>query len=363
MSSPTCLHCCLEGKDINYCQCSDIVDEQSFKFCLGRCMKLKLTLKEIHVGPRPKAIVVATGVDDNENGMTSVEILIRNKDGMYESKTQESCSVPNYPIATSSATGAFFNGMASICPGYVKGGQRDECFGLKNNGSWVKIGLIRPLYQWASSVLLNNSSLWWLVGSDPDGKETIILENNSSHWNQMTNGWDLPLIMNQPCMVAIDDDRVFVSAIPKYEAASTNLAWIFNRKDKSWTQLPNTREKRYGPSCGYLDSDLGPSIVLAGGWGISATTTEILNLDSKKWTNGPKMKDNAFGGTMVSLVDEKELLLLGGYTSEALPRVLKMNSSMASWEKAGVLKTPRYSSVAIAVPVENLPPQIDIVCA
>ena len=110
--------------------------------------------------------------------MSSVEILIKNKDGIYESQLQEGCLGSNFPIVTSSATGALFNGMASVCPGYVEGGQSDQCFGLTIDGEWIEIAVIKPLSQWGSSVLLNNSTLWWLIGSYPDGTETGILEDN-----------------------------------------------------------------------------------------------------------------------------------------------------------------------------------------
>ena len=161
-------------------------------------------------------------------------------------------------------------------------------------------------------------------------------------------------------MVAIDDHRVFITAIPKFESSNTNRAWIFNSNDESWTALTNTRMKRYGPSCGYVDANTGPSIVLAGGYGV--TTTEVFNIDKKEWSDGPDLELPNYGGTMISLYEEKELLLIGGYSSEPLSQVLRMNSSMTAWEKAGLLATPRFNSVGIAVPVEHLPPNFDDLC-
>ena len=98
-----------------------------------------------------------------------------------------------------------------------------------------------------------------------------------------------------------------------------------------------------GPACG----------LLAGGYRIS--TTEILNLESKTWTIGPDIGTDLYGGSMVSVSDGEELLLIGGYSNKALTQILRLNSSMVSWEPAGSLKDARFNAVATAVPQSNLP--------
>ena len=149
-------------------------------------------------------------------------------------------------------------------------------------------------------------------------------------------------------MAKINDHEAFVSAKPKFVPADTNLAWIFNIQSNTWTPLPNTLEKRSGPSCGYFQTDSGRFVVLAGG--LFSSTTEIFNLDTETWTRGPDIGTELFGGSMVS-VDGDELLLVGGYNGAALADIRRMDSSLSSWDIVGQLSTPRFNAVTMAAPI------------
>ena len=170
------------------------------------------------------------------------------------------------------------------------------------------------------------------------------------------------MIMNLPCMVKINDKKAFLLAIPKFEAATTNFAWISDDR-WTWTRIPNALEKRSGPACGLLENTKGRFIVVAGGY--KSSTTEILNLDTLEWSMGPELPSDVYGGSMVSVKNGQELLLVGGYGSGAggaTTNILKMNSSMASWEDGGFLNNPRFNAVAMTVPLESLPENFESVC-
>merc|ERR1719312_123660 len=105
MSSISWITCCDEqtGTDLNYCRCSDITDSESFEFC---------------VGPRPDALLLVAG-DETEGPSNSVEILVRNVHGEYEPRSPKGCY--KFPNSTSSATGAVYNDIPTVCPGYIEG--------------------------------------------------------------------------------------------------------------------------------------------------------------------------------------------------------------------------------------------------
>eukprot|EP00091_Calanus_sinicus_P023840 TRINITY_DN8274_c0_g1_i1.p1 TRINITY_DN8274_c0_g1~~TRINITY_DN8274_c0_g1_i1.p1 ORF type:complete len:610 (-),score=95.70 TRINITY_DN8274_c0_g1_i1:144-1973(-) len=340
ISSPVCLQCCSSGHDANFCDCADITDSVSYEFCNG---------------PRPKALLVVTGVDKNSETFSSLEILTRDKEGNYLSKTQEGCYVENFPVDTSSTTGALIEGVPHVCVGYKEGEPSNQCYGLKSNGSWnPAFKLDSALSSWGSSVLFA-STLWWLVGGDPDGTSTEVYYGASNAFKI-----ELPAIINQPCMVKINDEEAFLSAIPKFESASSNFAWIYNINKNPWTRLPNSLEKRSGPACGFLQNSNGRYIVLAGGY--KSSTSEILNLETNEWSMGPDIGMDLYGGSMVSVMDGQELILIGGYSTEAMDTILRMDSSMSSWKPAGSLNKPRFNTVAMTVPIENLPANFDRLC-
>merc|ERR1719449_363561 len=139
--------------------------------------------------------------------------------------------------------------------------------------------------------------------------------------------------MNLPCMVKISNKEGFLLAIPKFETATTNFAWILDGENSTWTRLPDALEKRSGPACGLLQDSTGRFIVVAGGY--KSSTSEILNLDTLEWSEGPQLPNDVYGGSMVSVMDGQELVLIGGFESTATGQILRMNSSMKSWEPAG----------------------------
>ena len=300
-------------------------------------------------------MLVVSGVNAH-----STEILIKNPLGNYVSSTQERCSVENFPVNTSSATGAVFRGSPHVCVGYKEGRPSNQCYGLTSKGSWdTAFQLENPLSSWGSSVLFaapnSNNSFWWFVGGDPDGNSTeVVPEIGPVNFEP-----ELPAIINQPCMVKLNDQEAFISARPKFEASNSNFAWIYNIYENSWKSLPNSLQARSGPSCGLLQNSSGRYIVLAGGY--KRSSTEILNLDTMKWSPGPNIGNDLFGGSMVSVMDGQELILIGGYITGATTKCLRMDSSMASWKWAGSLNKARFNAVAMAVSIEHLS-NLDLLC-
>jgi len=299
-----------------------------------------------------KALFIATGADTSR--ISSVEVLTEGADGMY---TPSGCSgIADFPVATSSATGGILNGVPHVCVGFSADSHR-ECFGFGGDGSWKnEFNLTNALWEWGSSVVFKDwdehEEAWWIIGGQPNGDETEVwggfppseISNNEIR---------LPKIINQPCIVKISDQEAFVTAKPKLVPADTMLAWIYNIQSNTWTELPNTLQKRSGPSCGYIQTDSGRFVVLAGG--LSLSSTEILDLSTLIWSTGPDLGIDIFGGSMVSMYDD-ELILIGGYSGGALDEIRRMDSSMSSWDVVGALSTPRFNAVALPVPMELLSP-------
>ena len=159
----TCKSNCNNDEFPEYCDCSTIVDREAFEYCKDGELKLTLTFSSnIFSGPRPDAVLVATGSDSNDQPLRSVEFLLRKENGEYTSIN--GCPDTDFPVATTKATGVVFNEMASICPGYVDGETDRKCYGLMKNGKWANIfNLQIPLASWGASIRID--SLWWIVGS------------------------------------------------------------------------------------------------------------------------------------------------------------------------------------------------------
>ena len=298
-------------------------------------------------------MLIATG--DGTSTLDSVEIFGEGVDGNF-TPVEECSGIPNFPFATSSATGAMLNDRPHICVGYSKDGEGSgECFGLETSGSWTNtFDLKNALTQWGASALFHdwsgNEDAWWIVGGQPDGVGTEVW-GGSPPKEISEDGIKLPKVINRPCIAKISNDEVFVVASPKFEVSDTLQAWIYNIQTNTWTELPPTLDKRSGASCGYIQSDLGRFVVVAGG--LKTSTTEILNLATMSWNWGPDIGSNAFGASMIS-TRNGELLLIGGYDQEALSAIRRLNSRLSSWDVVGQLATPRFNAVVLDVPYEVL---------
>ena len=298
-------------------------------------------------------MLIATG--DGTSTLDSVEILGEGVDGNFT--PVEACSgISKFPFATSSATGALLNDRPHICVGYSKDGEGSgKCFGIETSGSWTNtFNLTHNITQWGSSALFHDWSgyedAWWIVGGQADGVGTEVWEGTPPR-EISEDQIKLPKVINKPCMAKISDYEVFVAASPKFEVSDTLLAWIFNIQTNTWTELPPTLNARTGASCGYLQSDLGRYVVVAGG--LRTSTTEILDLTTMIWNWGPDIGSHAYGASMISTRND-ELLLIGGYDEGALSAIRRMNASLSSWVVVGQLKTPRFNAVGLDVPYQVL---------
>eukprot|EP00092_Neocalanus_flemingeri_P056484 GFUD01066981.1.p1 GENE.GFUD01066981.1~~GFUD01066981.1.p1 ORF type:complete len:895 (+),score=149.92 GFUD01066981.1:13-2697(+) len=304
------------------------------------------------------ALFVSSGYDSAT--LSSVEILQEGIDGNYKSKQvniKGGCfAPPDLPLATSSATGSLFNGSPHVCVGYKDGEPSSKCFGFKSDGSWRNaFNLTKPLTDGGSSVTFGAwdgvDTPWWIVGGEPSGVGTEVWGGDPPA--EIFN-ITLPAIIHTPCMAKINEYEAFVTAIPKPDSDSSQFAWIFNIQTNNWTRLPDTLNQRVGSACGVIKNITGKYVVLAGGW--ESSTTEIFNLETKNWTMGPSLGVDTFGGSMVSVSDGQELLLVGGYSTAPLSDIRKLGPSMSSWETVGQLDKARYDAVALGVPVGDLPP-------
>ena len=317
-------------------------------------------------GKDQTVVLVATG-QTRSAAIPSVEIFTRNEFGNYTSRQVESggkCSVAsNYPKKTTLGVGAVFNGLPSICEGYTMEDQGGDCFQFQTDGSWTKkFELTRPLTFGGSSVAFENltdlNRPWFIVGGDNTGKLPEVWGGQPPS-EIVDREFLLPYIFkSNPCIARISDDEAFVTAIPRGEDTETNFAWIFNMKTNTWQRIDNTLQKRSGSACGFIQTNSGRFVVLTGG--SDTTSTEILNLDTLAWSNGPNLPFNGQvqGASMVSA--SQELLLIGGNTkTDVLGNILRMNSSMSSWDNVGQLQNPRFYAVAMAVRAGDLPPLCD----
>ena len=277
----------------------------------------------------------------------SVEILTKGDSGVYTS-TQAN----EFPVATSNAVGAIFNGLPHICVGYSAQGS-NQCFAFVD-GDWNNVfDLQTSLSRGEGSSIVFNSwgnitNPWWILGGDPFGRSTQLLGGNPP-MNIVNHQIELPEVLNQACIVTISSTQVFVIARPKLVPSPTNKAWIYNFVSNTWTQVPDTIEAHTGPSCSFITNLSGDFVVLAGG---KTSTTEIFDLSAQQWSLGPSLPEGVIEkGRMVSDSRNQEVLLIGGFIEPTLTvssSIWRMDSCLQSWVNIGTLSSPRADHVLLS---------------
>ena len=129
---------------------------------------------------------------------------------------------------------------------------------------------------------------------------------------------------------------IFISGVPTSSPSTGNRNWLYHGYDLStegtWTELPESREKRLGGSCGSLrsmstttDTDNSTVIVMAGG--LRSSSSEYLRLPygpleepvtseafSQTWKEGPDVGEARYQNSAqdcVITVSNKIVILLG----------------------------------------------------
>ena len=122
--------------------------------------------------------------------------------------------------------------------------------------------------------------------------------------------------------------------------------------------LADMRVKRFGTSC----TIVGRMVVVAGGW--RDKTSEILDLDTEKWSRAGDMTTVRFESQMVTV--NGRAIILGGqnHTSntvtihnmgETLDTVEELDMEQRTWKKLRArMQTPRQRFAAIVMERSNL---------
>lgn len=333
----------------DYCLCSDITNAATFLDCL------------VYPG-QPDIVMVLSGT---QNGVISANMTLLDK--IDDSLFPYDQSITNLPPSTNSI-GAVFRGTTAMeatlffCAGFIEGSEApSQCYMYNKGAGFSPIFSLESIFMNApgASVVFttDEGDYWWIIGEDWNGVSTTVYFNLTRNYNLPQNSPPtLPKALNAPCITKVNNTFAFVTGVPMNEPATTNLAWLYDFFNDAWIQLPNTLEKRLGASCGCVDTDEGPYVVLAGG--LYEDTCEIININNQIpiWEEGPQLPPTSsgyYGGQMVNI--ENELVLVGGYSVESNLQGIQpisLNNAFvgfSDWTHMGEIPEI-YSPVALFVP-------------
>ena len=231
-----------------------------------------------------KSFLVATGVDLNfKYGLENEVIDLKHAN----SKCESFISSDNLTI-TSGAVGGIINGSPVICGGRNLNGYAEQnCTIFRKEGN-TNFEMFEKRVA-ASSVVLNQTTLWIVGGIDPTASmhnSTEFITGESS-----VKGPSLPFFIKNHCMVKINETAIYIIGgvlnISLNDTAwikrLSNKTWIINpEKDFQMTEGPELTVPRSGHSCGKFRTNGKFIIVVAGGYvsPIWLDSVEFLDMSS-----------------------------------------------------------------------------------
>jgi hypothetical protein len=280
------------------------------------------------------------------------------------------CSVTDLPEPREGHVTAVTPGPDSevlVCGGWNSNDDFSSCLAYSPGPGWVPHSTLSIARAAASAVMLDKGVYilggWWRNPEFGDfhyeaDSSSEFLRAGSSAWEA---GPALPggLGVNGACAVAISPTQFLLIGGDRYDGSTwlgpSNSVQEYNSLTNSWATWPALSRTRDGHACGKL----GGKVVVAGGYGGGAETTEVIDLETGevRWAGDMSTPRAAFGMVKVGLPQSNILLTFGSYgygsgTTDAAQKeslLQEWSDTEESWIPSPAVMERRASFSAVTV--------------
>jgi len=258
------------------------------------------------------------------------------------------CSTPDFPVARIHSYVMFSSTSGvQLCGGSAGSTYYSDCYELPFGGkNWEKQ---RPLIKKRSGAATTTFGDEIIIsgGSDNGDRalETTEIRRDDGSWQSFVV--DLPEPTFRPCMVAINASQIILVGGINDDDEVISTVYLLDKTNigEGWQQKPSLKTKRKYHSCSLVyDSDQNPFVVVAGGVnGGYLDSSELFDLRTETWSEGPKLPKATNGAKMIGPYH------IGG--SETYMDILKIEkfSSGWQWTLVGNLKYGKHSFDAVEI--------------
>ena len=297
-------------------------------------------------------------------GGLSKNDLLKDAEFLDFSSDKKAAKLPkpaDFPKIVYEHAASFVGGQGVVCGGF----DTPECFSYSfSENEWRKADVLpwsKPRGG-AASFTLDGENMYILGGRHSIAglywDSTLIYAGG-----KLRNGPYIPRDVYYPCVVPINGTHVFYAggfsdAQGYRKSVCYAHAYLVEVASWTWTRLEDMRAARTKHACGRA----GRSIVVAGGSGLynGVTTTEILSLDTLKWSEGPRAPTPSGRIQNAAVFQRKDTFyILGGTEGSLVPvldTVYEFEPEGRKWKKRKEkLSKPRYDFAIIPVPKSVMP--------
>jgi hypothetical protein len=247
--------------------------------------------------------------------------------------------LPNYPLKTIWSIGGLYNKTTPIICGGISGNVTNkDCFKLEEN-SWIPI---QPMNvpRWSASATTYPSAAaksfqdLLVIGgynSEAGGYLSSVEVFGPDGWNRIND--NLPEGIHWGCAVTVNETTfVFTGGRTASQTTVTSDTHWFDALNGKGSGGPRLNVARRSHGCGVIRSDEGVYLVVVGGFNGSQylDSTEILEIGSNEWKEGPKLPMPIDDVIVVEDPATNSLLIVGGkyYRKETLVTSSNKNNNL-----------------------------------
>ena len=147
---------------------------------------------------------------------------------------------------------------------------------------------------------------------------------------QVIPGPELPLRIMDHCLLRVNATHIFMAGGRTESYRQLNNAYLLDTNSGAWRRLPDMRQKRFDHACAKLPGHEDKILVVGGPKG-TRERSEVLDLVSLEWGEGPKDLDKTFGFKL-HLVPYGNTLLLVDMGRERR-NIMKMDGNAEEFEE------------------------------
>ncbi len=215
-------------------------------------------------------IVVIGGSNDLLGGdLSSVEVVD------LEDPSATCDLIADYPVQDSGMVAGVIGDLIKSCGSH---NDRDDCYDYNpaTNVWTTSASMLTARYRPRASFI---DDVWLVSGDGFD-------DSDRPYFTEMWTGTEfeqgprLRVDMTRHCQLTVNSTHVFF-----VDTSTTNLAFLYNWYEETWTDLPATTGHKTYPSCGLINNpDNGPEVVIT-----EDGDCEIFNVNSMSWRQGPQL--------------------------------------------------------------------------
>ena len=290
----------------------------------------------------------------------------RPKTELMDFTNQQHCTnFPSYPEIMTGGTGGILNQKyLMFCGGGRSRKILDRCYIYDKINIRTGPSLQTKRYL-ASSVVINNNTLWVTGGSTYDGEEfkpENMKEVQTTELVTLGKSVPGPDLIHMPvrshCLISVSETKAMLTGgmrkLDAKRAIVTRHTYFYDFRAKEWTRGPWLTHGRFSHGCAAFHLKGRQILAVAGGRGKFKDTERSVeffdHVNSIRWVPGPALPEKMTNFALLPSMDNQGLITAGSFSSRNVFEMTCLDVNSCQWKAKMKTNYLRNGYVAFWLP-------------